>query len=81
MAEHRAFAEGGGPLDGHLGLTVERKGRDWPSEVVWTTGPGPDERHLYRFITVSEGTEGGVPVYRFDRTLEPDEPDPHPSSP
>lgn len=72
----RAFAEGG-PLGGRLNLTVERGERGhsggWPAEVVWTSGPGSEERHLYRFKLVSMGPSGGSPVYEFVRTLAADE--------
>lgn len=50
--------------------------RDWPAVQMWTSGSGADQRHLYGFSTVSVGTKRGVPVYRFLRTLDPDEPDP-----
>jgi hypothetical protein len=67
--EHEAIAEGG-PFQGSLNVKVEcPPGGDWPRQVVWTTGPGPDQRHLYRFKTVSVSLFGGVPVYEFVKTL------------
>jgi hypothetical protein len=72
---HQAFAEDG-PLAGDQSLKVEEPGgTGWPSQVLWRTGPGPYERHLYRFKDVAL-TPSGVPVYGFVRTLDPDEPDP-----
>jgi hypothetical protein len=69
----RAFAEDG-PLAGDLNLTVDNhdaEGR-WPSPVVWRTGPGPDERHVYVLGHISL-TPTGVPTYRHERTLRADE--------
>jgi hypothetical protein len=49
----------------------------WPSPVVWTTGPGPGERHVYVLSHMTlAGAIGGVPTYRFERTLGSDEPEP-----
>ena len=74
MALHQAFAEDG-PLAGDQSLTVEEpRGTGWPSQVVWRTGPGSNERHLYRFKDVAL-MPSGVPVYEYVRTLGPDEPD------
>ena len=78
MTAHRAFAANG-PLAGKPSLTVQRGDEEpgWPAEQIWTSGPVTDQRHLYRFLSVSIGWEaGGVPVYVFVRTLDPDEPDP-----
>lgn len=72
MAKHHAIAEDG-PVGGKLDLTVENG--DWPKTVVWTTGLGADQRHVYRLHTVALAPHG-IPSYRFDRTLDPDEPDP-----
>jgi hypothetical protein len=75
VALHQALA-GDGPLAGDQSLKVEEPGGiGWPSQVLWRTGPGPNERHLYRFKDVAL-TPSGVPVYEFVRTLDPDEPDP-----
>jgi hypothetical protein len=72
VATQPAIAEDG-PLTGDPNLTVE--GENYPVEVVWQKPRGV--RHLYRFETVSQsGGGGGVPVYRFVRTLEENEPDP-----
>ena len=47
----------------------------WQSPVVWKTGP--DERHVYVIGGISMSMlTGGIPIYRFDRTLGADEPDP-----
>jgi hypothetical protein len=75
MASHPAVAVDG-PLAGDPNLTVEElEGGDWPPTRVWTTGPGADERHLYRFKDVAL-TPTGAPAYEFVRTLNPDEPEP-----
>ena len=66
----------GGPLGGDPNVTVERSGDDWPAEAIFKSGPGSDERHLYRFKLVAVGAEGGLPVYEYVRTLEADEPGP-----
>jgi hypothetical protein len=39
--------------------------RDWSAVQMWTSGSGADQRHLYRFSTVSVGTEGGAPFTAF----------------
>jgi hypothetical protein len=67
-----------GPLRGHQDLgAYERPGGSWEREVVWTEGPGTNQRHLYEFTgNVSQGPGGGEPVYAFVRTLGPDEPTP-----
>jgi len=72
--EHSAIAENG-PVSGDQSLTVPDHDADgnWQQEVVWTSGP--DERHLYAFAHVGL-TPTGVPVYKFVRTLAPDETDP-----
>jgi hypothetical protein len=74
VALHQALAEDG-PLAGDQSLKVEEpRGTGWPGQVLWRTGPSPNERHLYRFKDVT--LTSGVPVYEFVRTLGPDEPDP-----
>jgi hypothetical protein len=73
--KHPALAEDG-PLGGDLTLTVsdqDSEGR-WPSPVVWTTGP--NERHVYVLSRISL-TPVEVPTYRFERTLDSGEQDPH----
>jgi hypothetical protein len=73
---HLAIAEDG-PLAGDPHLRVDdhdSEGR-WPSPVVWSTGP--DQRHVYVLSHISvSSTTGGVPTYRFERTLRADDPDP-----
>jgi len=74
MGAHRAIAEDG-PLGSDPNLTVkdhDAEGR-WPSPVVWKTGPA--ERHLYVLSDMAL-TPSGVPVYRYERSLSEDEPDP-----
>jgi hypothetical protein len=74
VALHQALAEDG-PLAGDQSLTVEEpRGTGWPSQVVWRTGPGSNDRHLYRFKDVAL-TPSGVPVYEYVRTLDSDERD------
>ena len=74
MPLHQGLAEDG-PLAGDQSLKVEEPGAaGWPGLALWRTGPGPNERHLYRFKDVAL-TPSGVPVYEFVRTLGPDEPD------
>jgi hypothetical protein len=72
VARQAVIAEGG-PLSGDPNVTVEHTDRDWPADVVWRTGPGPEERHLYRFREMSVSSSGGRPVYEYVRTLAADE--------
>jgi hypothetical protein len=64
-------------VGGDPNLTVsdhDSEGR-WQSPVVWTTGP--HERHVYVISGVSMSVPtGGIPTYRYERTLKADEPDP-----
>jgi hypothetical protein len=74
MAEkprHAALAEDG-PVGGWHGLWVEKYDDEpWPDRV-WTTGPAPDERHVYRWKTMAL-TPTGVPLYSYVRTLGADD--------
>ena len=73
----RAIAKNG-PLAGDQDLPRydhDSEGR-WPSPVTWTKGPGRDERHVYVINGIAVGPTTGAPSYRFERTLDPDEPDP-----
>jgi hypothetical protein len=74
MPRVQAFAEDG-PLGGDPNLTVQEGDGKQQATVIWRTGPGPDERHLYRFKEMAL-TPTGVPVYEFVRTLRKDEADP-----
>jgi hypothetical protein len=62
-----------GPAMGFDHAVDRGEGEDWPAEAVFTTGPGEDERHLYRFKIVATGPEGPKRIYSFVRTLAPGE--------
>lgn len=55
-----------GPLAGDPNLTVEEfEDGTWPKRTVFTTGPGPDERFDYEFVTVALSTDFGRPAYQL----------------
>lgn len=76
MNEFEAITEGG-PLGGDVNLRVDKIDGHWARTWTFRTGPGPEDRHVYKFVGVSGSrVTGGAPVYRFDRTLGPDDAEP-----